>query len=132
MSACRFGNNHGVNALRNARLLARFLLVWFALYLGVALASPMVAPQAFELVCSSAGGTKLVVKGADGAGAQDLRASAMDCPLCLTGAAPPAVTFSLAPLLDLSLSHVLRSIPAARLAAQVAAPLPARGPPALS
>ena len=51
--------------LRNARLIARLVLVWFALSLGAAIASPLVAPKAMLLVCSGAS-VKLIVQGADG------------------------------------------------------------------
>ena len=39
-----------MQTLRHAHLLARFVLVWFVCALGVAVASPMVHPQAMELV----------------------------------------------------------------------------------
>ena len=51
-----------MQTLRHAHLLARFVLVWFVCALGVAVASPMVHPQAMELVCSSGGAVKLLVK----------------------------------------------------------------------
>ena len=54
-----------MQTLRNARLIARLVLVWFALSLGVAVASPLVAPKAALLVCSGAS-VKLIVQGADG------------------------------------------------------------------
>ena len=111
-------------------LVGRWVLLWFVLSLGVAVASPLVNPQAMELVCSSAGSIKAVVHTEDGA--QEMGASHMDCPLCvLSGAPPPAVAV---PAFDLPLplGRVVQAIPAARLAAATAAPLPARGPPALS
>jgi len=111
-------------------LAGRWVLLWFVLSLGVAVASPLVNPQAMELVCSSAGSIKVVVHTEDGT--QEMGASHMDCPLCvLSGAPPPAVA---APVFDLPLplGRVVQSIPAARLAAATAAPLPARGPPAFS
>lgn len=108
--------------------LGRLVLLWFVLSLGAAIASPVVNPQAMEVVCSSAGAVKVVVKTDDGA--QEMGASHLDCPLCvLTGAPPPAP-----PVVQLPqpqpLGHALQSIPAARIAAATAAPLPARGPPA--
>lgn len=111
-------------------LVGRWVLLWFVLSLGVAVASPIVHPQAVELVCSSVGSVKVVVHTEDGV--QEMGASHMDCPLCvLTGAPPPSVDpagFDL----PLPLGRVVRSIPAARLAAATAAPLPARGPPTFS
>jgi hypothetical protein len=111
-------------------LVGRWVLLWFVLSLGAAVASPIVHPQAVELVCSSVGSVKVVVHTEDGV--QEMGASHMDCPLCvLTGAPPPSVDpagFDL----PLPLGRVVQSIPAARLAAATAAPLPARGPPTFS
>lgn len=116
-----------MQTLRNAHLLARFVLVWFALSLGVAVASPILNPQASELICSGAGVMKLIVMTDDGA--NEVSGSMLDCPLCATGGAPPppqarAVAEPVQPL-----GHVLQSIPSAHIAALTAAPLPARGPP---
>ncbi len=118
-----------MQTLRRAHLLTRFVLVWFALALGVAIASPIVKPQSIEMVCSASGSMKLLVISDDGA--QELTGNTLDCPLCMTGTAPPPVVqLSAAP--QQVLAYVLQSIPAARLAAATAAPLPARGPPSLS
>lgn len=113
--------------LRNAHRITRFLLVWFALYLGVAVASPMVNPQSFELICSSAGVMKLVVQANDDA--KVASGAMLDCPLCATSGAPPS-TFQVNCGSLLPLGHVMQSIPAPVIAALSAAPLPARGPPA--
>ena len=114
--------------LRNAAVLARWVLAWFALSLGVAVASPLVKPQAVEMVCSAGGAVKMVVKSElpDGKAAPS---ATLDCPLCLPFAAPPppaaqAVLPTIQPL-----GHAVQPIPAARIAALTAAPLPARGPP---
>jgi hypothetical protein len=120
-----------MHCLRHARQLGhigRFVLLWFALSLGVAVASPIVNPQAVELVCSSAGAVKMVVQTDDGA--QELSVSHMDCPLCMPTDAPPP-TAAVALPSPVPLAHAVQPIPAARLAAATAAPLPARGPPAL-
>ncbi|MDP9931512.1 hypothetical protein J2X90_002930 [Variovorax paradoxus] len=111
-------------------LVGRWALLWFMLSLGVAVASPIVHPQAVELVCSSAGSIKAVVQTDDGV--QEMGASHMDCPLCLLTGAPPPSPAAVAFDLPLPLGRVLQSIPAARLAAATAAPLPARGPPTFS
>lgn len=108
--------------------LGRLVLLWFVLSLGVAIASPVVNPQAMEVVCSSAGAVKVVVKSDDGA--REVGASHLDCPLCaLTGAPPPAPQVVQLPQPQ-PLGLALQPIPAARIAAATAAPLPARGPPA--
>jgi hypothetical protein len=98
------------------------------LSLGVAVASPIVHPQAMELVCSSAGSFKIVVQGDEGDRA--LGSAGMDCPLCVVGGAPPAAETAKSSM-PLPLGRALQSIPAARLAAATASPLPARGPPSL-
>lgn len=126
-----FADNPGaMKAFRRLPQLGRLALLWFALSLGVAVASPLVHPQAMELVCSSAGAVKVVVKSDDGA--RELGASHLDCPLCvLSGTAPPPAQ-ALHVAHPLPLGHVLQPIPSARLAAATAAPLPARGPPAFA
>ena len=118
-----------MQTLRNAHLLARFVLVWFALFIGVAIASPLVNPKAISLICTSLGVMKIQAQGDDGA--QDLSAHTLDCPLCaLSGAPPPFLQAAPAPVQPLA--YVLQSIPSAIIAALTAAPPPARGPPALS
>lgn len=57
---------NAMQSLRRARLLARLVLAWFLLSLGVAVASPIVLPQSMQLVCSASGSVKLVVSSADG------------------------------------------------------------------
>lgn len=109
--------------------LGRSVLAWFALSLGVAIASPMVSPQAMELVCSSAGVMKVVIKTDDGA--QELGAAHLDCPMCMPLVAPPPVAPAAAVPPPSPLAYALRPIVAARIAAATAAPLPARGPPSL-
>ena len=118
-----------LQALRSLRWLARLVLAWFVLSLGVAVASPLVNPQSMELICSGSGAIKLLVKTDDGA--QEVPSHTLDCPLCAHVGAPPP-----APQADVvvvhPLAHALRPIPAAHIAARTAAPLPPRGPPALS
>lgn len=115
--------------LRHVHFLARFVLVWFTLSVGVAIASPIVQPQAMELVCSGAGAMKLLVKTDDGS--QKASSHTLECPWCASISAPPPVARqSVEPAQPLA--HVLQSIPAAHVAARTAAPLPARGPPAFS
>jgi len=49
-----------MHSLRQAKFVARLLLVWFVFSIGIASASPLVSPKAMELVCSSGGVMKLV------------------------------------------------------------------------
>ena len=114
---------------RKSHLITRFVLVWFALFVGVAAASPLVNPQSIELICSGSGVMKLVMQSDDGAG--ETAAHTQDCSLCGTVGAPPPVAINL-PALRQPLAYALQSIPQARIAALTGAPLPARGPPTFS
>ncbi len=118
-----------MQSLRHVQLIARFVLVWFALSVGVAIASPIVKPQAMELICSGSGVMKLLIKSDEGSEVVSLHT--LDCSLCATGyAPPPIVQWHVEPVQPLA--HVLQSIPAAHIASLTAAPPPGRGPPAFS
>jgi hypothetical protein len=105
------------------------VLLWFILSLVAAIASPIVHPQALELVCTSIGSLKVVVHTDSGAEEQGM--GHLDCPLCLLAAPPPAMRSLRLPAL-LPLGRAVQSIPSARIAVATAGPLPARGPPSLS
>ncbi len=116
-----------MRTLRHFTILTRLVLAWFVLSLGVAVASPIVKPQDILLVCTGSGAMKVLVKAADGS-ASDVASNSMDCPLCVSLAAPPPVTRLNAEPAQ-PLAYALQAIPAAHIAARTAAPLPARGPP---
>ncbi len=120
-----------MHALRTARSLARWILVWFALCLGVAAAAPLASPHVYELICSGSGTVKLLVKGDDGS-VTKVGASSMDCSLCAPGGAPPISSSSVPVVPAQPLAYATWPVPAARIAALTAAPLPARGPPTAS
>ena len=63
----RFVPHAAPTARRHCQWLARCVLAWFVLSIGVAVASPLVSPQSFELICSGSGAIKLLVKTDDGA-----------------------------------------------------------------
>lgn len=116
-----------MQTLRNAHQLARFVLVWFVLTLGVAIASPVVHPRVMELICSDAGVFKLVVQGeANGGLAKN---HTLECPMCIMGGGAPLVQSGP----PLPASRVTAECPQPPLATSVAvhraAPPPARGPP---
>ena len=125
-----------MQTLRQARFLARCVLAWFVLSLGVAVASPLVKPQGLELVCASGGALKLVVTDDIGVqaetgqtGAMNLLGHTLDCPLCANLGAPPQVIgAALAPVPGLS--SALHPIAATHIPGRTAAPMFARGPPA--
>jgi hypothetical protein len=115
-----------MQTLRRAHLLARFVLAWFVLAIGVAIASPLVKPQSMELVCTSGSALKLIIKSDDG---QQVHAGhTLDCPLCATVGAPPPL-LQLAVTAPSDLVHALRPLAVDPVASPAAAPLAARGPP---
>jgi hypothetical protein len=103
------------------------MLVWFALSIGVAVAAPVVNPQALTLVCTTAGVVKLV-SGSDDTGTQPM-VHALDCVLCLSAGAPPSVfPGAVSP----ETPPAVRPMAAFRhFTPQDADPASARGPPAL-
>jgi len=116
-----------MQALRNTPLMARLVLAWLVLAIGVAVASPLVKPGVMELVCSGAGAMKLLVADSD-TGGTPAAGHTLDCPLCVgLGAPPPVARIPDEPMLPLA--KAVQSIPSARIAALLAGPLPARGPP---
>jgi hypothetical protein len=119
-----------LQTLRSAHRITRFMLVWFALSLGVAIASPLVNPQSTELICAGSGVMKVLVKNADGS-STEVVARMLDCPMCATLAAPPPAQKNVAPPVQ-PLGHAQQPIPAAPIAAITGALPPARGPPAFS
>lgn len=118
-----------LQTLRNTPWLTRLALLWFALTLGVAVASPMVNPQEELIICTSAGMVKVILN-ADGSVSTE-PSGELSCPLCVVGsAAPPSFAITLPEPVQ-PLGHVLQSIPAAHIAASTAVPPPSRGPPSL-
>ena len=117
-----------LHALHHFTTLTRFVLAWFVLSLGIAIASPIVKPQDILLVCSSSGAMKVVITMEDGETSY-MGNSTMDCPLCISIAAPPPPIAN--PYIEpiQPLAYALQGIPSAHIAARTAAPLPARGPP---
>lgn len=113
------------NAHTFARRLARWVLLCFALSLGLALASPLAHPQA--LVCSSAGAVKLRVTAPDAS--TQVVDQMGDCPLCVTASAPPPTAASPRVEPPSTRSSAQHSNSAAHTVYATAAPLPARGPP---
>ena len=120
---------HTLEILRRTPLIARILLACWLLSIGVAIASPLVKPQALELICSGAGVMKLLLKSDDGK--QQATNHALDCPLCAASSAPPPV-FGPGVTPMPALAYELHGRFSTYLASRTGAPPPARGPPAFS
>lgn len=116
-----------MHSLRRFTFLTRLVLAWFVLSLGVAVASPLIAPHDVQVVCTGAGAMKLMVTSDDG-GTHELTTTTMDCSLCVPVAPPPAMVQVVVEPVH-PLAYALQGIPSAHIAARTAAPLPPRGPP---
>ncbi len=109
---------------------ARLVLATFIAALCVTLVAPFMHSAVYELVCTVKGNRFVPVDAgfADDAGSTTSHDHAAHCPLCMPVGVPASVV-----VWDFAqgqpLSQVRRSIPSARLAGLVGAPLPARGPP---
>lgn len=114
--------------LRPTRTLARWVLAWFVLSMGWAVAAPLVQAQPMQLVCSAAGEVRLQVVQDDGSA--PAASHTLDCVLCFVAGAPPPGGLVLgasgyAPTL------ATPALAATHLARRSAAPLAARGPPSI-
>lgn len=110
-------------------LIARRVLLWFLLSLGVAIASPLLNPRSIEMVCSGLGLMKLIVHSNDGSTEQV--GHTLDCPLCANLCAPP---LAFVPMVAAPSGLTFSALPVeiARLAARLRGPWQARAPPAFS
>ena len=115
-----------MKTLRAMTHLRWWALAWFALCLGVAVASPLIQPQPMEVVCSNAGGVKIVVHADDGPA--KVGVMGMDCPLCLLEAAPPEPLQARLPAPP-PLARQPLPPSCVHTVAAMAAPPPARAPP---
>jgi hypothetical protein len=116
-----------LQAMRNCRTTVRWMLVWFCMAMGVAVASPMVHPQALTLVCTAAGAMKMVATTDADEPAPVAAAHTLDCVLCLTAGAPPVADIKL-PTQD-KLTQVYRPVYLALPLWRTTAPTSARDPP---
>ena len=117
-----------LQTLRRSNWLAKLALLWFALTLGVAVASPMVNPQPELVICTSAGMVKVIIH-ADGSLSTEPSSEAQ-CPLCVLGSAAPPAFAALQPAPMPAQTGVKPGMATLVIAASTAAPPPSRGPPA--
>jgi hypothetical protein len=119
-------NNQGMQHLRTVKLIARFVLIWFALAIGVSIASPLVNPKSMDVICSGTDVSKW--RSSNSIGTSPATSHTLDCPLCLgIGAPPPVAVWKFDPIQPSA--FILQGIQSVHIAALAAAPLPARGPP---
>ncbi|WCM87078.1 DUF2946 domain-containing protein [Acidovorax sp. NCPPB 3576] len=116
-----------MQSLRHVRLLARLILAWFVVSLGVAVAAPFVHPQRIEFVCSAGGELRWVVSGV-GEDAAVPTGHGLECPLCLPTALPPPSIRAQAHA-QLVPTHITGPLYRAPLTTAAGAPFPPRAPP---
>ena len=116
-----------MSRLRNAHALTRLVLVWLALFIGAAVATPLLKSPSIEVVCSGMGGTKMVQTDVDGTSSL-LGFASLDCPACLRLIATPAAILA-ADFPPAGLSHVRPALSCALLSSLLGQPWQARAPP---
>ncbi len=116
-----------LHTLRQSRLLLRAVLLWFALSLGVAFASPLMKPISLVDVCTAAGDVLQVSVGDESAPAKP---HTLECNQCLPYAAPAPTGAQLNPPQAFPVEPG-DSVPTAHIPVRSASPLDARGPPAI-
>lgn len=120
-----------MQALRTASTLARLVLAWFVLTVGVATAAPLFDAPSMQLVCSAGAGGRLLWVHDDGDASPAPGHHTLQCPMCLPAALPvQAMVLRRDP--PEPLAPALQPRAAAHLAALAGAPLPPRGPPAVA
>jgi len=97
------------------RLTCQLLLVWFALSIGVAMASPVLQPHSGDVVCSGSGALMLMPTDDGGTAGSN---HDHDCRLCVMVGAPPLLPVVLA-------AH---KAPADTPILQLPAPVPSQSP----
>jgi hypothetical protein len=114
-----------METLRRAHRLARLVLAWFALSVGLAVAGPVLKPQAIEVICSGAGGTKVMTS--DDGGDAHAHDHMKDCRACVLTALPSVPVAFATP--EPAADTPARVLPVS-IAADAAIPYSARAPPA--
>lgn len=114
-----------LHSLRRSRTLARWVLVWFAFAMGVAVAAPVVQPLNLGGICSASAAMGDPQSDADAAGLHTI----LQCVLCLGAGAPP-VTAETGLGGQLAPQAPVPTVPVAVALASRNSPLLARAPPA--
>jgi hypothetical protein len=112
---------------RPSRVFIGLVLAWFALHLAVAVAAPLVNPQAVNLVCTASGALRAVPGQGDEGQAQSNQI--MSCPMCMLLDAPGESDVAAAWAVqqwDAPRVPVAKVAPILRVRAT---PISARGPP---
>ncbi|TXH91374.1 MAG: DUF2946 domain-containing protein [Rhodoferax sp.] len=117
-----------LQTLRHSRILARMVLVWFVLVMGVAVAAPAFQPVALGSICSTASAGDDI--GQANGGNPAASHHTLQCVMCLAAGGPPLVSSAASPSLTSS-STLNTAIPLVVVLAERQSPLAARAPPAI-
>ena len=111
---------------RRSPILARLALVWYALTLGAAVASPIVHPHEEVVICTAAGMVKVTLNPDGSVDTQP--ASDLHCPLCLSALALPSTPLVFLPTANLP-TFTGTAVPGDAPPSWRALPPPGRAPP---
>ncbi|MDT8990819.1 DUF2946 domain-containing protein [Curvibacter sp. APW13] len=112
-----------LQTLRQSRTLARWVLVWFVMAMGVAVAAPTLQPISLDTVCSAAAAASTD----EGLPAAPVHHT-LQCVMCLGLMAPPAADPAPMPKVGAAPTRVAAGVAAVQLAPRNS-PLVARAPP---
>ena len=123
--------------LRHARLITRWVLAGFAWVVAASLLSPLLRGGGELQILCSAMGVVMVDDGSSGAQpggstGSAVKATGLDCPLCLHFSAPPPQVAAPAAPVPFGAAALPPAGHAPHALRAAAPPLPARGPPASS
>jgi hypothetical protein len=113
-----------MQSLRQAHWITRLVLVWLALFMAAAVASPVLKSEGSQMVCGALG-----VKLVNADHMDSTPPAGMDCPLCMPTAAPTPAALPL--VHPQGLGFALHPAPSAPLGGLTGPPWQARGPPVL-
>jgi len=116
-----------LQSLRQAKHFTRWVLVWFMVSLGVAIASPLVQPTIYTEVCSATGSRWVATHDASQEGAA---LHTLDCVLCAPAVVPPPLPGS-SFMPHHALHYLMVHAPAAHITWHASMLIAARGPPML-
>lgn len=110
------------------RKLTRLVVVWFALSLMAASASPLVNPKRIDVLCGEGGALKVVVIDEHGL-VTPIGSHTLDCPNCLLAVPPPSLCLATVTL-PAEFHYLLSRYRTAHIPSLSGASMPPRGPPA--
>lgn len=116
-----------IQSLHKVRALVRWVLALYVLTISVAIAAPLFHDDPLVLLCSTAGGVKLVQVDTDDVDAPTTETHLLDCVMCLPGGGVPPQSANITALVDFDQERYFS--PVARLRSRTPITASARDPP---